>query len=264
MTTTTSSSRNPGRPAALTDEQVAEAAARHVAGWSLRGLAGHYGVSKDAIGRAITRYRDTTMQTPEEDTMPDTTTDPIEDDAVTVIDLDDEVDEVDEVDQVVDDQPADPDTPTGRLARVRAEAARLEAQVATEQQAAQHRRQAREQEYDRRLLAQYDPSALAARRDALRGELRAAVEAGGLGLAQYAALRATDDLAFEHGRLAAAAADRLRVPRPGGSGGPPPVYTPADLTSQLGVIVAEVAADIVQQERAEEQQRRQADVEGRG
>ena len=103
----------------------------------MRGLAGHYGVAKDAIGRAITRYRDTTMQTLEEDTVPDTAINPadLDCDETLVIQLDNEEDQADQGD---DQKPADPDTPAGRLARVRAEAARLEAEVAAEQQAEQH------------------------------------------------------------------------------------------------------------------------------
>ena len=201
-------------------------------------------------------------ETPE-DTVPDAAIDPtdLDTDETLVVDLDDEEDQADQGD---DQQTTAPGSLADELAQAQARADRLRAQVTAQQQAEARKQQERADEYDRRLVAQYDPFARRVERDALRGELRSAVERGELGLREYAALRATDDLAFEQGRLAAAAADRLRVPRPGGSGGPPPVYTPADLTSQLGVIVAEVAADIVQQERAEEQQRRQAYVEGRG
>ncbi len=69
MTAATGSSRNPGRPAALSPEQTAQAAALHDSGWSLRAFSSHYRVSKDSVARAISKYRGTH----EEDTpMPST------------------------------------------------------------------------------------------------------------------------------------------------------------------------------------------------
>ena len=178
------------------------------------------------------------------------------------IDLDDVTDDHDQAD--ADQQPADPDTPAGRLARVRAEAARLEAQVATEQQAEQHRRQARADEYDRGVVAQYDSFARRAERDAPRARPRAAVEAGGLGLNEYIDLRVHDALTVEIGREVENAAGRLGLPAPAGIERIPPWRPANDLTVVLGQIASEVEADRLEEGRRSQRQRREDYIAGRG
>ena len=179
-----------------------------------------------------------------------------------VIDLDDAPD--DQLDQAADLQPATPGSLADELAQAQARADRLRAEVTAQQQAEARKQQERADEYDRRIVAAYDPVARRAERDALRGKLRAAVEAGDLGLTEYADLRVHDALTAEIGREVENAAGRLGLPVPAGIERIPPWRPANDLALVLGQIAGEVEADRLEEARRAHRQRREDHIAGRG